>query len=596
MYTVFKLVLRLILVVAVLSGVGCASVAPKNEIVQAQWQGSLVSGLFTTRDKPLLQEHKGVMYQVRYAAEDTLVSHNFQTGKDALIAGAPGDAHLAGVSAYSDDQNIYAAWRHKLAVDSKQGLGKNGDKMVYVAHSSNGETFSPATRISTGNGAFMPVLSGNKSGDVYAVWQDERSGGNYDLYFNVSHDHGATWKQKDVRLDVDKEGESFSAEPFLRADGNWVWLTWVEAGKNGCAVYVRASDDRGDNWRDAVEVAKCGANQALFPHLVRSKGRLMVYWFDAKTVKASASADGGSTWAPAATVAEVGADGVTMQDLTVKEDASGAVHLIFGRKGDAKNANTNLYYLKAEDGEHFSAPVRLNSGDEYRDSAILPTIAFDTKQGVMVVWTDYRFFRSVVVGAYSADRGTTWSHDFLMGSGTENATSQFPHLSAKGDEWWVSMVSYIGAESTKMGQGQTVVNRIDPMAKGILAVSHGVADTSTLKARVSAWWDTRLKADWAGSYDLMDPFMRSKNSKPGYIASQGMVTYYAYEFVGFEMNGERQATVKVKYTSEVPEMVINGRKISVPKQEMETIQDWIYVDGNWYCLFKDLFGNNFREL
>jgi hypothetical protein len=29
---------------------------------------------------------------------------------------------------------------------------------------------------------------------------------------------------------------------------------------------------------------------------------------------------------------------------------------------------------------------------------------------------------------------------------------------------------------------------------------------------------------------------------------------------------------------------------------VEIVQDWIYVDGNWYFLFKDLFGNTFREL
>jgi hypothetical protein len=383
---VYKLFLKVFGVVVVLANVGCASVAQRSEIAQTQWQGSLVSGMFTTRDKPLLQEHQGVMYQIRYSAEDVLTSHSFQTGKDTQIGlGANDGAHLTGISSYSDGKNMYVAWRSKLAVNSKTGLGNINDKMVYVAATSDGETFTPAKRLSASNGAFQPILSGNGRGDVYVIWQDERDGGNYDLYFNASHDYGATWMQKDMRLDVGGSGEFFSAEPSLRADGNWLWLTWVEAKTaTNCAVYVRASSDRGDTWGDAVEVEKCGANQSLFPQLVRSKGALIAYWFDAKTVRSSVSLDDGKTWGPVTTLVEAGADGVTMQEMVVQDDAKGVVHLIFGRRGDAKGANTNLFYLRAEDGIHFSAAVRLNSGDEYRDSAILPAIAFDAKQNVMV--------------------------------------------------------------------------------------------------------------------------------------------------------------------------------------------------------------------
>lgn len=592
----FKLALRFFCALFVLLGVGCTSLATRNAMIQTQWQGDLVSGLFTTKDKPVLQEHQGEMYQIRYAAEDKLVSHRFQTGKDTQITPVPVGAHLTGVSSYSDDKNIYAAWRFKLAADSKDGTGKNGDKMVYVAHSTHGEAFAPATRISSGNGAFIPVLGGNKLGDVYAVWQDERSGANYDLYFNVSHDHGATWKQKDMRLDIGKEGESFSAEPTMRAEGNWLWVTWVEAGVGRCSVYARASDDRGETWRDAVEVAPCGNQQALFPQLVRSKNQLIAYWFDVKTVKASVSTNNGATWGPVATIAETGTEGVTMQELTVKEDTTGTVHLIFGKKGEQKGAKSNLYYVRAEDGLHFAAPVRLNSGVEYQDSAILPSIAIDGQENVMVSWTDYRYFRSVIVGAYSADQGKTWSRDFLMGGEPGKDASQFSHVSATPTQWWVSMVNYGGANTDKMTQGKTLVNTINPTVQGISLDHYDVADQSRLEARVNAWWKTRVAADWAGSYELLDPFMKTKNPKASYVASQGMVKYYGYEFVGFEMTSDRLATVKVKYTSEVPEMEINGKKYEVPKKEVEISQDWMFVDGNWYLVFKDLFGNTFREL
>jgi L-2-hydroxyglutarate oxidase LhgO len=90
--------------------------------------------------------------------------------------------------------------------------------------------------------------------------------------------------------------------------------------------------------------------------------------------------------------------------------------------------------------------------------------------------------------------------------------------------------------------------------------------------------------------------MRSTTKKATYIASQGLVNYFEYKIVGFEKTTDQQAKVTVKFTSEVPEMEINGKTYSVPKKETEIVQDWIWVDGSWYMLFKDLMGNNFREL
>lgn len=592
-----KLVIHLLSALVVVSSLGCASAPPKNEILKSQWTGSLVSGLFTTRDKPLLREFKGEMYQVRYSAQDLLMIRNLQSGKEALVAGLPVGANRAALSSYSDEQNIYVAWRNRLAVDGKDGVGKIGDKSIYIARSNDGVVFDAPQLLSTSNGAFTPILAGNKTGAVYAVWQDERDGGNYDLYFNVSNDHGATWKKKDMRLDVGDVNASFSAEPFLRAEGDNVWVTWVEAGKDICAVFVRHSANRGENWSPAVEIAQCGSKQFLYPQLAISNGKLHAYWYHSTDVKRSTSNDWGKTWGPVSTVIETEGPETLLHELVIAEDAAGSVHLLYGKRGGAKFSRTNLYYMKANDGESFSRSVRLNSGVEYSDSAILANIAFDNKNNPMVAWTDYRFFRSTVVGTYSADQGKTWTNDFLLSAETDKGTSQFPHLATVNGDWWVSMVSYVGPNATSMLQGVTQVSRVDPKERALDAVSsHAAVDTSKLEQRVKAWWDTRLKEDWAGSYDLMDPFMRAKNSKKGYISSQGLVQYYGYEVVGFEMTGPRQASVKVKYTSEMPELEINNKKYSVPKKEVEITQDWIFVDGNWYFLFKDLFGGNFREL
>ncbi len=591
-------VVRLLGLMSLVISAGCANVVPVGAGSQAEWTGSMVVGQSTTRDKPLLQFRQGNLTHVRYSALQTLTLHDFQSNKDVLVGlGDLDNATLDGISTFSADANMYVAWRSKLRARSDKGLGEGNDKMVYVARSTSGGAFSAPTRISNGNGAFPPILAGNKTGDVYAVWQDERAGASFDLHFNVSHDFGATWKEKDVRLDIGKESESFSGEPNLYAEGKSLWLTWVESGKNGCGVYVRTSVDSGESWFDAVEVAPCTSHQSLYPQLVYRKGQLFVYWFDQNKVRGAASADGGKTWNQLVHIATIEAEGVSMQELLVKADSAGVVHLIFGKKGNAKGGRTNLYYTRSDDGAVFSPAARLNSGVEYESSAILAQIAFDNANRVQVAWQDYRFFRPIVMGNFSPDQGKTWEVDSILDSGPASGASQFPHLVANDAQWWLSYIHYDRASVNKMENGSVVVKQIDPTKKTAdSSPDKYKVDTSKLERRVEAWWESRLKADWGATYELMDPFMRASTKKATYIASQGFVNYYAYSIIRTELLTNNQAKVTLKFTSEVPEMEVNGKTYSVPKKETELVQDWIWVDGNWYFLFKDLMGSNFREL
>jgi hypothetical protein len=578
--------------------VGCAVVLPTSHTSAALWEYSLVPGQSTTKDKPILQPHKGEIQYLRYSALETLTSSSLVTRKDVQVGlGDLDRATLDGISTFSDDKNLYIAWRSKLRADSDKGLGGRNDKMVYISRSADGVTYTTPKRISNGNGAFHPIVIGNKRGDIYVVWQDERTSASYDLYFNVSHDYGVTWKDQDQRLDIGKEGEFFSAEPVINVEGDSVSLTWVESGKGLCGVYVRTSTDHGENWRDAVEVAKCTTGQLFFPQLVRTNKNLQVYWYDTKSIFVATSSDNGLTWGSPVSIYESTGEGVKLQELNAKVDGLGTVHLFFGKKGAEKESRTNLYYIRSADGVIYSDAVRLNSGVEYQASAILPIVAFDSSGKVLVAWQDYRFFRSSVVGVQSPDNGKTWGEDFLLDSGPESGASQYPYLLHDGADWWLSYIHYDRNSAAKLENGRAVVKRVDVLTKPPLPVQkYDTADTSKLEKRVNRWWATRVKADWGASYDMMDPFMRSRTSRATYIASQGFVTYYGFSFVSFEMSTERHAKVKVKYTSEVPEMEINGKKYSVPKQETEITQDWIWVDGNWYFLLKDLMGNNFREL
>ncbi len=579
-----------------LLGAGCAESTPGKappHHPQVKWETALEPGVFAIPDKPLLLQHGAALFQVRYGASNALMVRNLRTGKETLAsAGSPPDAQLRGIASYSDGKKMVVAWRPKLTREV-EGFGAAGAKMVYVAvaASATGETFDAPSRVSNANGAFMPTLTGNGRGDVYVVWQDERSGSAYDLYFNVSHDQGKTWKEKDIRLDVGEAAESFSAEPSLRAEADWVWLAWNEAsrkpGQAHHTLYVRASGDRGETWNAPVAVAT-PALPPFYPQLVRSRERLLVYWFDTEGVKGAGSADNGVTWSAIPPIK--GAP--STEQLLVQQDGVGAVHLIYGGKGEGNDSRNSLYYTRSGDGVNFGPAVRLNSGDEFKASAIIPVMAFDSHDNVMAAWMDYRYFRPVVFGAYSGDQGKTWSRDFMLDDGPESGVSQLPTLLATGEKWWLSLIRY---DTVTMAQGRAIVTQIKPEA-AITSPLPGPVDQGKLEGRVKAWWDSRINRDWAASYDLMDPFMRARTKQDAYVATQGKVTYFAYEIVRTEMLEERKARVHLKFTSSVPELQIYGRVIEVPKKEEPTTQDWIWIDGNWYFLFKDLFGRDFLSL
>jgi len=91
----------------------------------------------------------------------------------------------------------------------------------------------------------------------------------------------------------------------------------------------------------------------------------------------------------------------------------------------------------------------------------------------------------------------------------------------------------------------------------------------------------------------MDPIFRSRVTREAYIGSQGTVKYHEFQLQKVAVT-ERIAQATVSYTYEVPRIeVAPGRVQSVPKRADPTTQEWIFVDGDWYLVFKDLMNQPF---
>jgi hypothetical protein len=195
-----------------------------------------------------------------------------------------GDAAGVNESMYpqicSIGSNVYAAWQDF----------RNGAVDIYFNYSTDGGATwqTPDIRLDTvdtpgASQSYFPQISSNGS-NVYVVWEDERNG-EYDIYFNMSSDNGASWLSTDVRLDTgDAAGAYDSNSPGIYSIGNNVYVVWSDYQDGDGDIYFNYSIDEGATWKatdirlDTGDTA--GANLSVEPKVNGSGDSIYAVWTD----------------------------------------------------------------------------------------------------------------------------------------------------------------------------------------------------------------------------------------------------------------------------------------------------------------------------
>lgn len=555
----------------------CSSVAVKNA-PDAEIKG----GRLEISEAPALAHYDKKVGMLYFSPENRLVLRGADGDEQVLNQVNEGSARSSHATLHNDGKTLYAMWRPKLN-KPLEGVGGIGDKLVYIrASKDGGRNFGPIHRLNQQGGAFKPFIASNGKGDVYVAYTDERnSGSDIDIYLNVSHDSGESWKAKDVQIDGNESRMAFN--PSVVADGDRVHVSWMtRTYTNEYKIFVRSSEDRGETWLAPVAV-HVSLEQPATPLMVKTGYGLQVCWGDVKAVRCSSSADGAKTWAKAVPVEDsVGAAGIFLA-----ADPRGAAHLLIARKPEDEKARVNLFHVVSEDGVAFTRPQRLSGGVPHVASTILPAMEFGDDGSMLVVWVEMRYLRPVIAANYSRDGGKTWLEKDIVLGGKKGLFHFFPAVSYAG----AGKYSIVWQESPDRSNPASVIGQTEYQT-GLAGVAMPVPDVARLKARVDTFWRLREEGKWDKVYDLLDPYFREANSRSAYAKTQGSVTYHAHRLVGEpEITGSR-ASVQVAYDSEVPELMLRGKKISVPRTEVEIPQEWIWMDGEWFHVFRDLFGGS----
>ena len=198
------------------------------------------------------------------------------------------DADEAG-SAYSgnprvagdNDGHVVVTWE-----DTRDGLSD-----IYVNSSTDGGKSFASTdrRVDGGDDAgshnsFSPriALSGE---NVYIVWYDERFGENSDILMNYSHSSGDGWKDEAFRVESDAEGIADSRNPDVAAQGDKVAVAFQDnRSGGGYDIFLRWSEDAGKTWvgdtEERMDTDSNGEAQSYNPRISLWKDTWAVAWED----------------------------------------------------------------------------------------------------------------------------------------------------------------------------------------------------------------------------------------------------------------------------------------------------------------------------
>jgi hypothetical protein len=97
-----------------------------------------------------------------------------------------------------------------------------------------------------------------------------------------------------------------------------------------------------------------------------------------------------------------------------------------------------------------------------------------------------------------------------------------------------------------------------------------------LKARGQAFWEARVKEDYAAQYGLLEPKVRRQLSLTDYIQAQGPLQYLEAHIEGVTID-EAKAVLTVRTLIRIKYPPLDQRK-----QEMVVKEEWVKRQGEWY--------------
>jgi hypothetical protein len=580
MFKLFRAPWWVVLLVS-LQLLGCASTANESasELQSSYLREDIAGAVVDDAETARIVLWGNTQYLLSFNDKQQVVARNLEIeGETKVISNAADDGRVKRIylAAAASQGYLHTTWMEKNSKARGKSEGTGEKYITYSNITEGGRVSSTPQRISRGGGAFTPYLRASDNGDVFVLWTDERNGGKYDIYLNVSHDKGATWKAEETKLSND--AHLFVIDPVMEVVDNKLVVAWVQVDQqNTFNIVSRTSADRGETWSDLHTVYK-GKDQPVSPQIVHSGSSVTACWATISGVGCAVSDDAGFKW-----TVEPNIPGTKLVGLIIaKADSKGRIHLISNQRSE-DGTSAGLFYSSSDGKTGFSPAVPVSRQPVFQEKAISPTLEIDANDGVFVAWMDYFYIKPLINATFSVNGGNTWEKPYVLSYFARTDAQFFPVVNRNAaGSITLSYLSVGQKRNQWLTQNTTLTSPKNAYAPKI--------DADKLKARVDQYWNVRVKADWSKSYDFMDPFYRSSVDKDTYIKTQGKVKYYGFSQKSEPVISGVRAAVGVTYDSEVPTFMLDGKPFEIPRKETTTLQPWVWLDGEWYVVFEDLMG------
>ena len=275
----------------------------------------------------------------------------------------------------TDDRRLWIFWSRHVE-SSYEIFCKNS--------SDGGNTWSQATQLTMNASANTGVSAFQASdGKIWVAWSSDRTG-NYEIFYKVSSDLGASWSN-DTQLTVHP---SHDLKPVIRQMlDDTIWVAWSSDRTGDYDLYLKTSSDNGASWSGAVRLTT-DPNLDKSPSICQmSDDKIWLVWASDRegvsNIYSKTSSDFGASWSPLAQLTvnpKIDTNPFILQTLDDKI-------WIFWSRRDSATYDDIHYMYSCDNGATWPEIVQFTT-DKYDDTWPSAVQTQDLK--IWVVWTSDR--------------------------------------------------------------------------------------------------------------------------------------------------------------------------------------------------------------
>jgi hypothetical protein len=291
--------------------------------------------------------------------------------------------------------NVYAVWEDYRT-------GGYDIYASYLAH--NGSAFTTNVKINDDinpNKQSRPELAVEDDGTVHVVWEDERSG-DWDIYYANSTDGGLTYTANLLLTTINKT--DWQNNPTIDVDSSGiVHVAWEDNRDGNWSVYYASS---ADGFASNTKVSKntLPGNQWSAALRVGDTGTIHVAWEGGSDIYYARSTDGGLSFGSSILINDDGGT-ASQGKASIAVEVGGIVHVAWE---DTRNSDSDIYYARStDDGLSFGTNVRIND-DLTTEGQGTPSVAVEDGEFVHIAWADARDGGWDIYFTASPDSGTSF--------------------------------------------------------------------------------------------------------------------------------------------------------------------------------------------